>query len=392
MAVAKEQIRQIISENNITSVADVYTLLRDSFKDILQTATAKASAAKTTTTTAKASAAKTTGTTTKAPAAKTTTTATKTSATNNAASKKTSNHATTTTQKAVSNSVSTVKSAATNSASQTPAKGSSAAKSAVSASRAPTTNTAVRAAASPAVKGVSVASPSATKKTTNRTTTTTQKTVSNSVNTVKSVANNPISRVSTSTTTKEISSTVTTKKTPAGTPIADFLDDNNPFTSAGISPYGITYGGVFTGHLEGPSFSLQHGVKLCDVSGNLIEIGGDYENLNWNICVGGSVTAKAGVEYSLGGGEIDSKNLEPKSFGPRLEYFGYDAEASLISATVEFKIPLQSLNTDKKLILGVSGKAFSFGGTSQLDVESTRKIKGGTSALFGANFTIGIGE
>ncbi len=36
MAVAKEQIRQIISENNITSVADVYTLLKESFKDILQ--------------------------------------------------------------------------------------------------------------------------------------------------------------------------------------------------------------------------------------------------------------------------------------------------------------------------------------------------------------------
>ncbi len=36
MAVAKEQIRQIISENNIGSVADVYALLKDSFKDILQ--------------------------------------------------------------------------------------------------------------------------------------------------------------------------------------------------------------------------------------------------------------------------------------------------------------------------------------------------------------------
>ena len=36
MAVAKEQIRQIISENNISSVADVYSLLRDSYKDILQ--------------------------------------------------------------------------------------------------------------------------------------------------------------------------------------------------------------------------------------------------------------------------------------------------------------------------------------------------------------------
>lgn len=33
---AKEQIRQIISENNLTSVTDVHALLRDSFKDILQ--------------------------------------------------------------------------------------------------------------------------------------------------------------------------------------------------------------------------------------------------------------------------------------------------------------------------------------------------------------------
>ena len=30
MAVAKDQIRQIITENNITSVADVYALLKDS--------------------------------------------------------------------------------------------------------------------------------------------------------------------------------------------------------------------------------------------------------------------------------------------------------------------------------------------------------------------------
>lgn len=36
MPVAKEQIRQIISENNLNSVADVYALLRDGFKDILQ--------------------------------------------------------------------------------------------------------------------------------------------------------------------------------------------------------------------------------------------------------------------------------------------------------------------------------------------------------------------
>ena len=36
MSVAKEQIRQIIADNNLSSVADVYSLLRDSFKDILQ--------------------------------------------------------------------------------------------------------------------------------------------------------------------------------------------------------------------------------------------------------------------------------------------------------------------------------------------------------------------
>ncbi len=36
MPVAKEQIRHIISENNLNSVADVYALLRNSFKNILQ--------------------------------------------------------------------------------------------------------------------------------------------------------------------------------------------------------------------------------------------------------------------------------------------------------------------------------------------------------------------
>lgn len=36
MPIAKEQIRQIISQNDINSVTDVYALLKDSFKDILQ--------------------------------------------------------------------------------------------------------------------------------------------------------------------------------------------------------------------------------------------------------------------------------------------------------------------------------------------------------------------
>ena len=36
MPATKEQIRQIIADNNLNSVADVYSLLRDSFKDILQ--------------------------------------------------------------------------------------------------------------------------------------------------------------------------------------------------------------------------------------------------------------------------------------------------------------------------------------------------------------------
>ncbi len=35
MRVAKEQIQQIIADNSLNSVADIYTLLRDSFKDIL---------------------------------------------------------------------------------------------------------------------------------------------------------------------------------------------------------------------------------------------------------------------------------------------------------------------------------------------------------------------
>lgn len=36
MPIAKEQIRQIISENNINRVTDVYSLLKESFRDILQ--------------------------------------------------------------------------------------------------------------------------------------------------------------------------------------------------------------------------------------------------------------------------------------------------------------------------------------------------------------------
>lgn len=35
MTIAKEQLRQIISQNDINSVADVYSLLKESFKDIL---------------------------------------------------------------------------------------------------------------------------------------------------------------------------------------------------------------------------------------------------------------------------------------------------------------------------------------------------------------------
>lgn len=36
MAIAKEQLRQIIAENDINSVEDVYTLFKDSFKDMMQ--------------------------------------------------------------------------------------------------------------------------------------------------------------------------------------------------------------------------------------------------------------------------------------------------------------------------------------------------------------------
>lgn len=36
IAIAKEQLRQIIRENDLKNFADVYTLLKDSFKDLLQ--------------------------------------------------------------------------------------------------------------------------------------------------------------------------------------------------------------------------------------------------------------------------------------------------------------------------------------------------------------------
>jgi len=36
MPAAKQQIRQVIADNSLYDVADVYSLLKDSFKDILQ--------------------------------------------------------------------------------------------------------------------------------------------------------------------------------------------------------------------------------------------------------------------------------------------------------------------------------------------------------------------
>lgn len=36
MAIGKEQLKQIIAENNITDIGDIYSLLKDSFKEILQ--------------------------------------------------------------------------------------------------------------------------------------------------------------------------------------------------------------------------------------------------------------------------------------------------------------------------------------------------------------------
>ena len=36
MAIAKEQLRQITKENDIQNVGDIYNLLKDSFKDMMQ--------------------------------------------------------------------------------------------------------------------------------------------------------------------------------------------------------------------------------------------------------------------------------------------------------------------------------------------------------------------
>lgn len=36
MAIAKEQLQQIIAQNDINSMGDIYTLFKDSFKDMLQ--------------------------------------------------------------------------------------------------------------------------------------------------------------------------------------------------------------------------------------------------------------------------------------------------------------------------------------------------------------------
>jgi len=36
MVIAKEQLKQIITENDINSVSDIYSLFRESFKEMLQ--------------------------------------------------------------------------------------------------------------------------------------------------------------------------------------------------------------------------------------------------------------------------------------------------------------------------------------------------------------------
>lgn len=87
---------------------------------------------------------------------------------------------------------------------------------------------------------------------------------------------------------------------------------------------------------------------------------------------------------------IPIKTLEVKTYGPRVEYAGYDVEASLITASIDLKFPIPG--SDQKLILGAAGKAFSGGKTTQLQFDDKPMLKNGASALFGVSFTAGIGE
>ena len=94
----------------------------------------------------------------------------------------------------------------------------------------------------------------------------------------------------------------------------------------------------------------------------MTEIGGNYDYVNWNFGVA-TGDARLGLEYNIG-----------------------QAEASLLSAGIDFKIPIPF--TDLKAVIGVSGKAFAVGASCYYDTDNRLNI--GASALFGAGISVGL--
>ena len=269
--------------------------------------------------------------------------------------------------------------AANNSVSRTPTRASSTTKSAVSTSRASTTNTTVRAATSSAVKGISSAGTAAAKKTTNCTSTTNQRAVSNSENAVKSAA------------TKSTNQTTSSAAQKVSATQSNILDGSNNSTMPEKKAWnymsdGATYGKILYGEADGPSFSLQHGAQLCNVEACMTEIGGNYDYVDWNFGVA-TGDVRLGIEYNIGQAEVDQTPSTSKRAGYGLEYAGFQAEASLISADIDFKFPIPF--TDLKAVVGVSGKAFSFGASCYYDTDKHR-LNIGASALFGGGVSIGL--
>lgn len=149
---------------------------------------------------------------------------------------------------------------------------------------------------------------------------------------------------------------------------------------------GANYGKVLYGEANGPSFSLQHGARLCNVEACMTEIGGNYDYVDWNFGVA-TGDVRLGLEYNIGQAEVDQTPTTSKRAGYGLEYAGFQAEASLLSAGIDFKIPIPF--TDLKAVIGVSGKAFAVGASCYYDTDKHR-LNIGASALFGAGVSVGL--
>jgi hypothetical protein len=109
------------------------------------------------------------------------------------------------------------------------------------------------------------------------------------------------------------------------------------------------------------------GVNAGSINAGISEIGGDYEYAQWSL---GAIQGEARAGLSTG-------------------YQGYNAEASLITASGGIKIPVPF--TDIKIVVDGNLNLFAIGAHSEIDIEN-KKFSTGASAIVGGGITISIEE